>query len=386
MNTVKREGQCWPTRQQELLLRASLLKGDEAIDAWHEWKSKVDVDLLDYVSLQLLPLLYRNLLIHNIADPSMDKFKGIYRLNWYKNQMLLHDMTTVLHAFHNANIKTMILKGAALTLIHYKDHGLRYMEDFDVLVETEQASAAVELLKILGWRPKLRSLKAFNKEFNKEYFSVVHSYGFEDSAHRQLDLHWHVFLESSYANSDNDFWNFAVSTDFNSVSTCALNPTDQLLHVCVHGLNWAPVPLLRWIADAVVVINTSKSEIDWNRLVEKSQKHYLTLKISNVLKYLHELLNVFIPSETLQSLQSMHVSRTECFEYKVNTSPSSLMGELAKIWFRYLRFLKPTSHPFSKFNLINFIRFLKHYWDLDYLWQVPFYALARAWKMVTTKS
>jgi hypothetical protein len=382
MNTVKREGECWPTRQQELLLRASLLKGDEAIDAWHEWKSKVDFDTLDQASRQLLPLLNRNLHIHNVKDPLMHMFKGIYRLNWYRNQTLLHNMATVLNVFHNANIKTMILKGAALTLIHYKDYGLRYMEDFDVLVETEQASVAVELLKMLGWRPRLRPLKALNKE----YFSVVHSYNFEDRAHRKLDLHWHVFLESCYANSDNDFWNFAVSTEFYNVSTCALNPTDQLLHVCIHGLNWSTVPLLRWIADAVVVTNTSKSEIDWNRLVEKSQKHCLTLKISNALNYLHELLNVSIPSETLQSLQSMHVSRIECFEYKVNTSPSSLMGELAKIWFRYLRSLKHTSYPFSKFNLIGFIRFLKHYWDLDYLWQIPFYALARAWKMVATKS
>src|SRR4030042_4414622 len=340
MNTVKREGGCWPTRQQELLLRASLLKGDEAVDAWHEWKSKVDVDSLDQVSLHFLPLLYRNLHIHDIEDSLMDMFKGIYRLTWYKNQMLLHHMAAVLRAFQNADIKTMLLKGAALTLLHYKDYGLRYMDDFDVLVHTEQALAAIDLLKRLGWRPISRPIKAFNEE----YLSVRHSHGFEDSALRQLDLHWHVFLESCYVNSDNDFWNFAVHTEFHNVSTCTLNPTDQLLHVFAHGVNWAPVPLLRWIADAVVVINTSQSGIDWNRLVEHAKKHRLTLQISNALDYLHELLNVSIPSEALQSLQIMHVSRVECLEYKVRTSPPGLMGGIPKKWFRYLRSLKPAGH------------------------------------------
>jgi hypothetical protein len=382
MNTTRRDGGCWPTKQQELLLRAALLKGNETIDAWHEWKSNVDVHSLDQASRQLLPLLYRNLSIHGVEDPLMDMFKGIYRLTWYKNQMLLHDMADVLSAFHNAEIKTMILKGAALTLIHYKDYGLRYMEDFDVLVETEQASAAIELLKRLGWRPISRPMKAFNKE----YFSVRHSHGFEDDVRRQFDLHWHVFFESCYANSDKDFWTVAVSTEFHNFSTYALNPTDQLLHVFAHGINWAPVPLLRWIADAIMIINTSQSGIDWNRFIAQAQKHRLILPIKDALKYLHEVFNVSIPSAVFKKLQDMHVSRIECMEYRVNTSPPGLMGGIPNTWFRYLRFSQTASTPLSHLNFIGFIRFLQHTWGMDHLWQVPLHiissGISRAWKMV----
>ena len=54
MNTIHYNGGFWPTSQQELLLRAALLPGKEAIDAWREWKSGVDVDQLDPGSLRLL--------------------------------------------------------------------------------------------------------------------------------------------------------------------------------------------------------------------------------------------------------------------------------------------------------------------------------------------
>ena len=72
------EGGCWPTWEQESLLKAALLQGEEAIKAWHKWKSRVDVDQLDPGSLRLLPLLYRNLRTHGVEDPLMNRFKGIY--------------------------------------------------------------------------------------------------------------------------------------------------------------------------------------------------------------------------------------------------------------------------------------------------------------------
>ena len=86
----------------------------------------------------------------------MNKFKGIYQLTWYRNQMLFHNMAILLRRFHNAGIQTMIIKGAALTLLYYRDYGLRPMKDFDVLIHTKQATAAINLLKKLGWSSKIK--------------------------------------------------------------------------------------------------------------------------------------------------------------------------------------------------------------------------------------
>ena len=134
-----------PTKEQGLLLRASILRGKEAIEALQEWKADINIAQLDQGSQRLLPLLYHNLHSQGIDDSFMNRFKGVHRLTWYKNQLLFHHVTTLLHSFYNAGIQTMVLKGAALTLFYYRDYGLRPMADFDILVQSEQASAAINL-------------------------------------------------------------------------------------------------------------------------------------------------------------------------------------------------------------------------------------------------
>ena len=363
-------------------MRAALLQGNEATDAWYEWKSSVDVDRLDPGSLRLLPLLYWNLRTHGVKDPLMSRFKGVYRLTWYENQMLFHNMSTLLHSFHNAGIQTMTLKGAALTLLHYRDYGLRPMDDFDVLVQTEQASAAINLLSRLGWTPELRPPEAFTET----YVSVTKAYHFADPAGRVLDLHWHVLPECCHASADDDFWDGAVLTKIHDVPTHALNPTDQLLHACVHGAKWSPVPPIRWAADAMMIMRTSQSEIDWNRLIKQAQERRLILPLRDTLSYLRDVFDAPIPPAVLQSMQDMPVSEVERGEYKARTRSAELVGPLLGLWLHYLHYSRLVSDASLQHKLIGFPRFLQHIWGADHLWQVPFYAILkgmpRIWKIM----
>jgi hypothetical protein len=374
------KGGCWPTKEQELLLRAALLQGNEAIAAWHDWESSIAIDQLDQGSQRLLPLLYHNLREHGVDASLVGKFKGVYRATWYKNQMAFHDMAALLTAFHNAGIQTLTLKGTALVLLHYKDHGLRPMNDLDILVHSEQASAAINLLVKLGWRPKQKSRKVFNDR----YFSFRHGHEFRDGTGRQLDLHWHALLECCYAGADNDFWDGAVLTELHRVSTYALNPTDQLLHVCVHGAEWSPVPPFRWIADAMMILNTPQSEIDWNRLIAQTQKRRLILQVEGALSYLQDLLNAPIPPTVLQSMRNMPVSSMERIEYQARTRLSGLTGVTARNFFCYLRSSQLRKSTILR-TLIGFPRFLQHVWALDHLWQVPLYAASKVGKRARAK-
>src|ERR1700694_5370160 len=145
MIAVNNDSGFWPTRAQELILRASLLKGDEALAAWREWKQISNVDVLDFGSHRMIPQLYRNLLEHGIRDPLMERFKGVYRYYLYKNETLLHHTAGVLRTFHEAGIVTIVLKGCALVSLYYPESGLRPMQDADILVRVEQARPAMTL-------------------------------------------------------------------------------------------------------------------------------------------------------------------------------------------------------------------------------------------------
>ena len=364
MNTSKYTERWTPTHQQELLLRAALLKGPGAIEAWNEWKSGVDVEELDPASHRMLPLLYRNLQVHGIKDPSMAKYKGVYRQTWYKNQILLHAIASVLRSFHDAGIRTMVLKGAALTMLHYRDYGLRPMNDFDVLVSPDQALSAVNLLQGLGWTPI---------EFTpaSEYISAGYSHGFKNNNGQEFDLHWHLLSQCREVNSDEDFWEGAIETKFHDVPTYVLNPADQLLHTCIHGARWNYIPPFRWVADAAIILNTAGCEIDWHRLIEQTRKRRLVLPLRETLHYLRTAVDAPVPPEMWKSIRDLPVPKIERLEYMVNVSPPTRWTAMLDLWCQHSRLAGDTT---LLNKLTGFPRFLRHIWGRS-LWKIPLYGL-----------
>src|SRR5207237_7629349 len=105
---ARRRPDAWPTREQERLLRAALLRGPLALEAWDEWKAGADMDPLDAGSYRLLPQLYRNLHRQGVDEPVLVLFRGIYRRTWYENQLRFHQLAGLLRSFRDAGIDTMV--------------------------------------------------------------------------------------------------------------------------------------------------------------------------------------------------------------------------------------------------------------------------------------
>jgi Uncharacterised nucleotidyltransferase len=155
---------------------------------------------------------------------------------------------------------------------------------------------------------KERSFRsAVPEALTESYLLIVNSHGFTHNSGRECDLHWHLFPECCQADDDNDFWDQSVPFHVHDALTRSLAPTDQLLHVCVHSAEWNPIPPLRWVADAMMIMKTSV--INWNRLIAQAQKRRLILPLRDTLDYLHHRLAARVPPEILQSLHNMQASR-----------------------------------------------------------------------------
>ena len=74
-------------------MRAALLHGRSALEAWEEWRARTDIDHLDAGSYRLLPLLYRNLHRQGARDPTLEGFRNHYHRVWRENQLLFHRST-----------------------------------------------------------------------------------------------------------------------------------------------------------------------------------------------------------------------------------------------------------------------------------------------------
>lgn len=369
----------WPTPQQLLLLRAALWQGSAALSAWSEWAKQADLDGLDLGSFRLLPLVYTNLQSLGLDHPWMSRLKGVKRRAWYANRLLFHRMRPVLDAFESAGLKTLVLKGPALATLYYPDLGARPMQDFDILVPTHQAPDALGLLSTLGFTSKPRD----GEVFKPGYLSVIHGYQFTDAEGFEMDLHWHVFPDCCRPDSDDDLWAGAIPLDIEGLATRALNPADQLLHICVHGMRWNPVPPVRWAADAVLSM-TRADGMDWSRLIGQATKRRFIIPLREALRYLHDALDAPVPPDVLASLFALPVTPAEQREYDLLAQPLDALGPMQRLWLHYRRYVRTqTATPILE-QPGGFARFLQYSWGLDHWWEMPAYALRggarRAWR------
>jgi hypothetical protein len=360
-------GSAFPTPEQELLVRAALLTGSAGLDAWQQWKSRVDFETLDEGSQRLLPLLYTNLHAHGIDDPLIGRLKGFYRLTWYKNQTLFHEIEAPLRAFHDAGIPTMLLKGAALTLRYYQDYGMRPMRDFDVAVPEQDVSLALSLLQKLGWR-HLKNKTGASLEL---VLAASHATGFSNNK-SQLDLHsrigfnfWHYELPNA--------WKDSIPVQWNGIETLAMHPAEMLIHICVHGLAWNPVPPLRWIADTAVLLRAEPT-LDWARVSARAQEAHLTLPLYTAIHYLTTVLDLDIPTSVLLELEGAPTTQIERFRMKYALQPGGVPSRVLRLYDQYTNVRRRQNTPPS---LYGFLRYLQQVWGVEHVWQTPLYGMKR---------
>lgn len=288
-----------PSESQELLLRAALLEGEQAIDAWRRWKEMDAVGTTDQDSGRLFPLVCRSLLAVGVEDPDTPTLKGAYRHQWLANTYRLERAAHALTALSGAGIVTMVLKGAALVERHYRDVGARLMYDVDVLVRPDMAHAAAAELERSGWEQD----PAVDLD---DLMPVVQGTRFVDAGGVAIDLHWHAMWSPA---PEDDFWDAAEPASVGGVPTLRLCPADQFLHVCVHGV-WSEGERVRWVADALTVLRTTPG-MDWERVVRGARARALTLPLLDALDYLREVFDAPIPPDVFHSLREPRPSVTE---------------------------------------------------------------------------
>jgi predicted nucleotidyltransferase len=300
------------TPNQELLLKAALLSGEDAITAWRKWQDMADwKEYLEPGSFRLLPLLYINLQKQAMNDPAMVKLKGIYRHAWSKNQILFHETAEVIQQLQQAGIHTMLLKGVSLSLLYYKNNGARPMSDIDILIPFDKTLLAIELLKKKGWTSAVPLT-----EMDLTFGHAIH---LKNCSGQELDLHWRPF-NSCRNGYEKDFWVDALPVKIVNINCLAPSPTNMLFQAIIRGVAWNPMPQIRWIADAIFLIKSEDLKIDWQQLIDTAKKHYLGLRLKMGLQYLDNMFPKLIPSDLMKPVINLPVSYLEKMEYRFITT------------------------------------------------------------------
>lgn len=352
-----------PGPNETLLLRAATLDGDDALDAWRRWRSGTDFEQLEGESNRIIPLLYRNLTRLGVPARETTRYASVYRHNWAANRLAFTAGAGALRLLHAEGIPTLLLKGAALSLLHYRDVGVRSMGDVDVLVPPARAEDVSRVLEAAGWKNKFA---AADGSIDPASWRVNHSVDFLDHSGRSLDLHWYATADARAPGADDPFWRFAVPVDFEGQATLALSPTDLLYNVLAHG--YASVaPHIRWAADAAVIIRGGG--VDWWRFVELAKARRLVLPIHQALSWLARELAVPVPESALTALAAAPVPWIDRLEHRnqLSEDPFTPSRVAVRLWCWYRRSTNATGVELA----LGFPSWLASYSRLERPWRDP---------------
>jgi hypothetical protein len=356
----------WPTHDEELLLRAALLDGEEARDSWLRWRRIERSPALDPATTRLLPLVAHNLASSGLDDPLLARGRRAQSLVWGRNQALLRAAAPVIEGLEQQGIPVLLLKGAALASA-YGSFALRPMNDVDLLVPTADAGRARAICTAAGfsasyWLPA-------------SCLPLVHAMGYRDAGGRELDLHWHALWECCQPDADADLWRRAVPLRVGGREVLGLAPSDQALHVVAHGLRWSAPPSVHWLADLVLVLRGPIGALRWEDLVAAAVAKGLVLQLRSVLVYARDRLQAPVPAPVLADLRRLPVRRGARLEMRLRQRPPGLVSGFLLHWFDHLRL---GDHAEGWGALASFPQHLRRAWGLAILGQLPLAAVRKS--------
>ncbi len=104
-----------------------------------------------------------------------------------------------------------------------------------------------------------------------------------------------------------------------------------------HGLRWAGVPSLQWVADAAFIATSDETQIDWDRLIDLADLLGRGTVIRQGLEFISGELGVDVPDAARRPVTPIpRIERREAW-FLSHVGPNSRIGGLPDRWYFYRR-------------------------------------------------
>jgi Uncharacterised nucleotidyltransferase len=334
---------CWPSPSQQTLLRACFLAGNAAARELEAWQRGIHAGDLDDFSRRMLPILIRRW-SRGPLDAEIAELGTRVRLaQWEQNGRRIAIAASLQSTLAAAGIECLFLKGVALLSRFYGDFGLRGMGDVDLLVRGSDAAAAARALLADGWRAE----DDLSPEEIGNQTRIRHAWQFVRADGEMCDLHWHPLVRCFNPEVAGRFWDASESVSVANRMLRIPCPTDQLFHVCAHGVQWSWTPQTRWIPDAMTIL--ASGAIDWERLFELAAAARMTVRLHAAVEYLQQVLDAPVPVDLLRRLSQHPAAAWERREHDLLQKPCPL-GALDSVRWHVTNFrrIRPYDEAWSR--------------------------------------
>jgi hypothetical protein len=221
------------------------------------------------------------------------------------NVHLRQVLRPVIRAFDRAGVALMLLKGAALNLVHRDGTDLRPMSDIDAMIRRDQVAEADELLRRTGFQPGRNLVRP---DFFPTYYGET-EYRSEPPASVRIDLHVRPFRPLRYVRTvpDDALWDDAQAVTVDDSRVLIPGPEDMLLHLAGHAAIHGGTRLL-WLFDIRRLVDWSGPGIHWERIAERARRWRVAHPVCAGLAQAEAVFGPVIPPGAMRALQAPRVS------------------------------------------------------------------------------
>lgn len=216
------------------------------------------------------------------------------------HQQLLRER--LLAALSSANIKTVLLKGAAIAPLVYPEPIVRSTNDLDILVRERDDQVACDVLHRLGGRE--HNLFPKRPKSRSQYHEKV--FIFQPTPKLSLVVELHTGFAQSFRHPiDYDHWIKRAVPAFDAA--WRLRDEDQLVHLAIHSGRELFMGPLKQLVDAHLWI--SDRHLDWDTVVQIAYDAGAQYMLYELLRLSVDLLKTDVPPKVLQACKPAQSSR-----------------------------------------------------------------------------
>ncbi|MEO8539540.1 MAG: nucleotidyltransferase family protein, partial [bacterium] len=254
----------------------------------------------------------------------------------------------------------------------YPETALRPMHDLDFLLPPGDFVRGFDWLTAHGWKPLRGTREGYLKRLR-----TFHALPVMGPDGVEIDLHRHMLEENCSTGADKRLLERVRTAEVDGLTVTVPSAEDQVINACVHGVRWDPVPPLRWLLDAVMVLRATEA-FDWEYLEAESQERGVGLAMAAALEFARDF-EPSIPGETISRLRAGKHSRLERFDFRFQQGGYSAPVQVGRYATRYLRLSNGRS---SWRRTAEFPTYLAAMWEIEDARKVPAEGVKRVWKAV----
>lgn len=289
-----------PSAEQDQLLRAAfhpdLAVASKSAEAWAR---ALDLDTLDFMSVQMLPTL-ADRADELPLDPELTtQIMNVSRVTWLRTESHARSVAPAIADLRAEGCDPVLLKGAAIVFGHGVSARLRPMFDIDVLVDAARVDRAAELLIERGFTA--RDAAGLLRR-DARLLALKHGEEFARGDGISLDVHWSALSTIRRPELGEMLRENAVECAIAGAQCRSLGRSDLTAVTIAHAADPRRSLRERWVGDCVLLLRGHEADVDWDLIARRGREWRISTPIVEAFDYLRGVAGVELPAPTRRAL------------------------------------------------------------------------------------